>query len=61
MATGMEDGARRMTMGGESGPTYALSYLVTAVDAGKVTAHRLFIYDEATRTFVEAPFEVTEA
>ncbi len=53
--------AASMTMGGESGPTFALSYLVTAVDLGKVTAHRLFIYDEATRTFVEAPFEVTAA
>lgn len=53
--------AASMTMGGESGPTFALSYLVTAVDEGKVTAHRLFVYDEATRTFVEAPFEVTAA
>lgn len=49
--------AASMTMGGAAGPTYELSYLVTAVDAGKVTAHRLFIWDGSKRAFVEAPFE----
>ena len=49
--------AASMTMGGSSGPTYAHAYLVTAVDQGKVTAHRLFIWDTSVAKFVEAPFE----
>jgi proteasome lid subunit RPN8/RPN11 len=48
--------AASMTMGGGEAPTYALAYLVTAVDRGEVTAHRLFVWDDATRGFVEAPF-----
>jgi [CysO sulfur-carrier protein]-S-L-cysteine hydrolase len=48
--------AASMTMGNTGGPSFALAYLVTAVDQGEVTAHRLFIWDEATKTFVEAPF-----
>ncbi len=49
--------AASMTMGGTGGPSYELSYLVTAVDQGKVTAHRLFIWDGRASAFVEAPFE----
>ncbi len=49
--------AASMTMGGGDAPTYDLAYLVTAVDKGEVTAHRLFVWDAATRAFVEAPFE----
>ena len=45
-----------MTMGGGHSPTYDLAYLVTAVDKGEVTAHRLFIWDEGSRAFVESPF-----
>lgn len=52
--------AASMTMGGAGGPSYALSYLVTAVDAGEVTAHKLFIWDDAKREFVEAPLSVIE-
>ena len=48
--------AASMTMGNTGGPSFALAYLVTAVDLGQVSAHRLFIWDEATKTFVEAPF-----
>ena len=48
--------AASMTMGGGEAPTYALAYLVTAVDRGEVTAHRLFVWDAATHGFVEAPF-----
>ncbi|HVU02109.1 MAG TPA: Mov34/MPN/PAD-1 family protein [Polyangiaceae bacterium] len=48
--------AASMTMGGGDGPTYDLAYLVTAVDEGIVTAHRLFVWDGASRSFVEAPF-----
>jgi proteasome lid subunit RPN8/RPN11 len=49
--------AASMTLGGTGDPSYELSYLVTAVDAGKVTAHRLFVWDRSARAFVEAPFE----
>jgi proteasome lid subunit RPN8/RPN11 len=49
--------AASMTMGGSGGPSYELCYLVTAVDKGAVTAHRLFIWDGRVSQFVEAPFE----
>ena len=49
--------AASMTLGGTEGPTYELAYLVTAVDRGEVTAHRLFVWDDTSRSFVEAPFE----
>src|SRR5262249_40010433 len=48
--------AASMTMGGNASPTYELAYLVTAVDRGEVTAHRLFVWDVATRSVVEGPF-----
>ncbi len=54
-----EEDARSMTMdGGE--PSYSLAYLVTAVDRGEVTAHKLFIWDPSSRGFVESPFEVID-
>src|SRR5690606_29481708 len=43
--------AASMTMGDGSGPSYELCYLVTAVDQGRVTQHRLFIWDGASRSF----------
>jgi [CysO sulfur-carrier protein]-S-L-cysteine hydrolase len=49
--------AASMTLGGTGGPSYELCYLVTAVDKGEVTAHRLFVWDVGTKGFVEAPFE----
>jgi proteasome lid subunit RPN8/RPN11 len=52
-----EEDAASMTMGGSNAPTYDLAYLVTAVDRGEVTAHRLFVWDADRRAFVEAPFE----
>jgi len=52
--------AASMTMGNTGSPSYALAYLVTAVDQGKVTAHRLFIWDLSTKAFVEAPFSKLE-
>ncbi len=52
--------AASMTMGGGDGPSYALSYLVTAVDAGEVSAHKLFIWNTQEKRFVEAPFSVIE-
>jgi proteasome lid subunit RPN8/RPN11 len=48
--------AASMTLGGSGGPSYELAYLVTAVDKGEVTAHRLFIWDADSRSFVESPF-----
>jgi [CysO sulfur-carrier protein]-S-L-cysteine hydrolase len=48
--------AASMTLGGTREPTYDLAYLVTAVDQGKVTAHRLFVWEAASASFVEAPF-----
>jgi proteasome lid subunit RPN8/RPN11 len=48
--------AASMTMGNNSEPPYDLAYLVTAVDAGVVTAHRLFVWNGGSRSFVEAPF-----
>jgi len=53
--------AASMTMGGTGNPSFDLAYLVTAVDAGQVTNHKLFIWDLATRAFVEAPFSRIEA
>jgi len=53
-----KEDAASMTMDGQASPTYALAYLVTAVDLGKVTAHKLFVFDEATRTFQESSFSV---
>lgn len=55
-----EEDAASMTMGGEGDPTYQLAYLVTAVDKGAVTAHRLFIWDDVTRAFVESPFRTID-
>lgn len=49
--------AASMTMGNSGGPSFELCYLVTAVDKGQVTAHRLFIWDGRVSQFVEAPFE----
>lgn len=54
-----EDAASMTLDGGE--PTYELAYLVTAVDGGEVTAHRLFVWDGQTRSFVEAPFSEVPA
>ena len=52
--------AASMTLGGGE-PSYQLAYLVTAVDQGAVTAHKLFIWDGGTRGFVEAPFSEVPA
>lgn len=53
-----QEDAASMTNGGKGDPAYALSYLVTAIDEGKVTAHKLFIWEPSTRTFVESPFTI---
>ena len=56
-----EEDAASMTMGDGSAPSYELCYLVTAVDNGVVSKHRLFIWEASKRVFVEAPFSVVEA
>ena len=48
--------AASMTLGGTGGPSYELAYLVTAVDKGEVTKHRLFIWSAESKSFVESPF-----
>jgi [CysO sulfur-carrier protein]-S-L-cysteine hydrolase len=53
-----EEDAASMTMGGTGAPTYDLAYLVTAVDMGKVSAHRLFIWNRSARSFDAADFEI---
>lgn len=55
-----KEDAASMTLGDTQRPAYELAYLVTAVDDGNVTAHRLFIYEEANRAFEEAPFQIVE-
>lgn len=52
--------AASMTLGGTREPTYDLAYLVTAVDQGQVTAHKLFIWEGASARFIEAPFSIRE-
>ncbi len=52
--------AASMTMGGTGDPTYQLAYLVTAIDQGVVSTHRLFVWDASRREFVEASFAVVE-
>jgi proteasome lid subunit RPN8/RPN11 len=53
-----KEDADSMTMGDGSRPSYELAYLVTAIDLGLVSAHRLFVWDDATRQFVESTFTV---
>jgi proteasome lid subunit RPN8/RPN11 len=53
-----KEDAASMTMGDGSGPTYELAYLVTAIDLGLVSKHRLFVWDAPTGGFVESPFSV---
>jgi len=56
-----QEDAASMTMGGVGDPAHPLAYLVTAVDQGQVTGHRLFVWHGADKSFVEAPFQIEEA
>jgi len=49
--------AQAATAGG-SEPTYDLAYLVTSVRAGRVDERKLFVWDAATKRFVEAELTV---
>jgi proteasome lid subunit RPN8/RPN11 len=55
-----EEDAASMTNGGKGDPAYELAYLVTAVDKGEVTAHRLFVWERNSQSFVESPFELID-
>ncbi len=52
--------AASMTLGGTAGPTYQLCYLVTAVDKGEISEHKLFMWDDSSRSFVPAAFSLVE-
>jgi proteasome lid subunit RPN8/RPN11 len=45
--------AQAATMGGDA-PAYDLAYLVTSVRGGVVDDRKLFVWDDATKTFVES-------
>jgi [CysO sulfur-carrier protein]-S-L-cysteine hydrolase len=49
--------AQAATMGGEE-PSYDLAYLVTSVRAGVVDDRKLFIWDPATKSFVETALTI---
>lgn len=55
-----QEDAASMTNGGTGAPAYSLAYLVTAVDLGLVTAHKLFIWDGSSKSFVESPFSIQD-
>jgi [CysO sulfur-carrier protein]-S-L-cysteine hydrolase len=42
------------------GPAWPLAFLVTSVRAGAIADHGLFVWDEASRSFVASPFTVEE-
>jgi len=48
-----ETDAQAATMGGEA-PAYDLAYLVTSIRAGTVDDRKLFVWDDATKKFVES-------
>jgi proteasome lid subunit RPN8/RPN11 len=52
--------AASMTNGGTGDPAYALAYLVTAVDNGAVTAHKLFIWNRDAARFDESGLQVVD-
>lgn len=52
--------AASMTNGGTGDPAYALAYLVTAVDRGEITAHKLFVWDADGKRFVESPLSIVD-
>jgi proteasome lid subunit RPN8/RPN11 len=45
---------------GQGEPPWDLAYLVTSVRAGVVDDRKLFVWDAATRSFVESPLEILD-
>jgi hypothetical protein len=54
-----ETDALAATAGGPE-PTYDLAYLVTSVRDGVVDDHKLFVWDEPSRSFVERELVLAE-
>ena len=52
-----ETDAQAAMMGGDA-PSYDLAYLVTSVRAGGVDDRKLFVWDPARKSFVEAPLQI---
>lgn len=52
-----ETDAQAATMGGDA-PSYDLAYLVTSVRAGVVDDRKLFVWDPARKSFIEAPLQI---
>ena len=52
-----ETDAQAATMGGDA-PTYDLAYLVTSVRGGVVDDRKLFVWDDASRSFVESELTI---
>ncbi len=52
-----ETDAQAATMGGDA-PAYDLAYLVTSVSKGVVDDRKLFVWDEAKRSFVETDLTI---
>jgi len=52
-----ETDAQAANAGGDS-PSYDLAYLVTSVRAGQIDDRKLFVWDEASKSFVEAPLTI---
>ena len=46
---------------GQGEPPWDLAYLVTSVRAGEVDDHKLFVWDQSTKAFVESALEVLGA
>ncbi len=46
---------------GQGEPPWDLAYLVTSVRSGEVDDRKLFVWEPASRAFVESPFEVEES
>ncbi len=53
-----DEDAASMTMGGNAEPAHDLAYLVSAIDDGHVTAHRLFVWVARQHAFVEGRFSI---
>ena len=52
-----ETDAQAATMGGDA-PSYDLAYLVTSVRAGVVDDRKLFVWDPARKSYIEAPLQI---
>ena len=56
-----ETDAAAATMGGDKPSYEGLYYLVTSIRQGVVDDHKLFAWDDETKTFAEVPLEIVAA